>query len=94
MWHDGWAFGFGAPAAIVGIALAVFGHSRTPLTRLCTLQWNRGDRVGATLLFFGVIEPRYSAKRIADNKAAVEAAQVGMPKIRLYNRLPFIYDDE
>lgn len=32
------------------------------------------------MLFFNVIEPRYSAKRIARNKAALAAAQVGMPK--------------
>src|SRR5512142_570351 len=59
------------------IVIACPGRSRTPYTRLCALQWNRGDRLGAVLLFFNVIEPRYSAKRIARNKAALQAAQVG-----------------
>lgn len=73
------------------IVIACPGRSRTPYTRLCALQWNRGDRLGAVLLFFNVIEPRYSAKRIARNKAALQAAQVGMPKYP--KRIPFVDDD-
>ena len=70
---------------VVGIILLSAGRSRTPYTRLCALQWNRGDRFGAVMLFFNVTEPRYSAKRIARNKAALEAAQVGMPKECWFN---------
>jgi hypothetical protein len=72
-------------ASFFAIIIACPGRSRTPFTRLCALQWNRGDRLGATLLFFNVIEPRYSAKRIARNKAALAAAQVGMPKEWWFN---------
>lgn len=59
--------------AFLGLALAITGRSRTPLTRLCALAWHRGDRLGATMLLFGVIQPRYSARRIAKNRAAVVA---------------------
>ena len=73
--------------------IAASGRSRTPFTRLCALQWNRGDRFGAMLLFFNVIEPRYSAKRIARNKAALEATQMGMLKYRK-RFIPFVGDDK
>jgi hypothetical protein len=90
LWHDTtFALGVCAAAFIAGITLATAGRSRTPYTRLCALQWNRGDRLGAVLLFFNVIEPRYSAKRIARNAAALEAAQVGMPKYRVVY-IPFV----
>ena len=79
--------------SVLAIMIACPGRSRTPFTRLCALQWNRGDRLGAVCLFFNVIEPRYSAKRIARNKAALEAAQVGMPKYRA-RVLPFVGDGE
>ena len=86
-------FGYGTWRTLVpwscflafAILLAIAGRSRSAFVRLCALQWNRGDRFGATLLFFNVIEPRYSAKRIARNKAALEAAQVGMPKEWWFN---------
>jgi hypothetical protein len=82
-----WILVVGGTAIIVFIAILLSARSRTPFTRLCALQWNRGDRLGATLLFFNVIEPRYSPKRIARNKAALEAAQVGMPKYRSFSTL-------
>ncbi len=67
---------------VLGMILAIAGRSRMPYTRLCAIMWSRGDRLGATLLYFNVIEPRYSAKRIARNAAALAAAQVGMLKYR------------
>ena len=70
-----------------GMAMAFAGRSRSGFVRLCALQWNRGDRLGAALLLFNVIEPRYSAKRIARNAAALAAAQVGMPK---WKYVPFV----
>jgi hypothetical protein len=76
------------------IVIASVGRSRTPYTRLCALQWNRGDRLGAALLFFNVIEPRYSAKRIARNRAALAAAQVGMPKEWWFNSFAKREDDQ
>jgi hypothetical protein len=90
-WPYPWALGISVLAIATGLLIAFFGRSRTPFTRLCALQWNRGDRLGAALLFFNVTEPRYSAKRIAWNEAACEAAQVGMmPKHRWFAVLPFI----
>jgi len=80
-----WLLCAGGGAILIFIAVAMSGRSRTPHTRLCALQWNRGDRFGAVMLFFNVTEPRYSAKRIARNKAALEAAQVGMPKEWWFN---------
>ena len=94
LWHDTTCeIEICGAAFIVGIVLAVCGRSRTPYTRLCARHWNRGDRLGAVLLFFNVIEPRVSLKRVAQNKAALAAAQLGMPKPRLYN-VPFVHDDE
>lgn len=78
----GWAIAACAASFVLGMIMAIAGRSRMPYTRLCALLWSRGDRFGATLLFFNVIEPRYSAKRIARNAAALAAAQVGMPKHR------------
>ena len=75
-----WPFVACVGLIVLGIVLVIAGRSRTPYTRLCSLLWNRGDRVGATMLFFNVIQPRYSEKRLARNRAALEAAQVGMPK--------------
>ena len=80
-----WTLGVCAAGVVAGITIAIAGRSRIPHTRLCALQWNRGDRFGAVMLFFNVTEPRYSAKRIARNKAALEAAQVGMPKECWFN---------
>lgn len=88
-----WVFGYGTLWTLVrwsvilvfGVVLASAGRSRSAFVRLCALTWSRGDRFGATMLLFGVITPRYSAKRIARNKAALEAAQVGMPKEWWFN---------
>jgi len=85
-------FGAGAvvgalAVAFVGVLLAVVGRSRTPRTRLCSLVWSRGDRLGAVLLFFEVIEPRCSKKRLARNRAAVAAVHatcVRYPNRRLF----------
>lgn len=62
---------------VVAVALAFAGRSRSAFVRLCALTWSRGDRFGATMLLFGVITPRYSAKRIARNKAALAASDTG-----------------
>jgi hypothetical protein len=62
---------------VVAISLAFAGRSRSAFVRLCALTWNRGDRLGATMLLFGVITPRYSAKRLARNKAALAASDTG-----------------
>ena len=95
LWHDTTReLEVCAAAFIVGIVLAVCGRSRTPYTRLCARHWNRGDRLGAILLFFNVMEPRLSLKRVARNNAARAAAQAGMPKVRMYNTMPFCGDDE
>jgi hypothetical protein len=94
LWHDAWALGLGALAVAVGVILAVCGRSRTPLTRLCALQWNRGDRFGAALLFFNLVAPHYSAKRLARNEAALEVARVGMFKPRWFAFHFVDYDDE
>ena len=88
-----WVFGYGTwwtlvPWSVVlvfGIVLASAGRSRSAFVRLCALTWNRGDRFGATMLLFGVITPHYSPKRIERNKAALAAAQVGMPKEWWFN---------
>jgi hypothetical protein len=80
-----WAFGYATMASLVpwavllvtSIILASAGRSRSAFVRLCALTWNRGDRLGATLLLFEVIEPRFSAKRIARNKAALAASDTG-----------------
>ena len=69
---------------MLGILMAFVGRSRTPLTRLCSLTWHRGDRLGATLMYLNVTTPRYSKKRLARNEAAVKAAMVGMPKNTAY----------
>jgi len=92
--HGVWAMGVWGLVSVVAIALACAGRSRSAFVRLCALTWNRGDRLGATLLLFEVIEPRYSAKRLARNKAALAAAQVGMPKISTFVTAPFRGDDE
>jgi hypothetical protein len=81
-----WVFGYGTWWTLTpwscfvafAILLAFVGRSRSAFVRLCALTWNRGDRLGATLLLFGVITPRYSAKRIARNKAALAAADSGL----------------
>jgi hypothetical protein len=83
--HGAWALGVWGMISLVAIMLACVGRSRSAFIRLCALTWNRGDRLGATLLLFEVIQPRYSAKRIARNKAALAAAQVGMPKEWWFN---------
>jgi hypothetical protein len=88
-----WSLGAWVALLLTSIVLASAGRSRSAFVRLCALQWNRGDRLGATLLLFNVIEPRYSAKRIAKNKAALEAAQVGMPKMSTF-AIPFVKDDD
>jgi hypothetical protein len=77
-----WALACAGLCALFGVALMVIGRSRTPLTRLCALTWNRGDRFGAAMLFFGVVTPRYSAKRIARQRAALAAVQARCIKYR------------
>ncbi len=77
-----WALVACGVTILLGIALAAIGRSRTPYTRLCSLVWHRGDRFGATLLFFNVIEPRSSAKRLARNRAAVAAVSARCPEYR------------
>ena len=80
-----WVFGYGTLWTLTpwgcflafALLLAFVGRSRSGFVRLCALTWNRGDRFGATLLLFGVITPRYSAKRIARNKAALAASDTG-----------------
>ena len=80
-----WVFGYAAwwtlaPWAtfvVFAIVLASAGRSRSAFVRLCALQWSRGDRFGATMLLFGVTKPRYSAKRIARNAAALAASDSG-----------------
>ena len=78
------AIGFGVwtlvPLSVVlmiAIVLATAGRSRSAFVRLCGFTWSRGDRLGAALLLFGVITPRYSPKRIARNKAALAASDTG-----------------
>lgn len=101
MFSTPWAFGFGTTWSLVpwvmllltSILLASAGRSRSAFVRLCALTWSRGDRLGATMLLFGVITPKYSAKRIARNKAALEAAQVGMPKEWWFNSFADRNDD-
>lgn len=93
LWQDPRTLALCVALVIFGFANAMWGRSRTPLTRLCALLWNRGDRLGAVLLFSNLDTPRYSMKRVARNREELEWAQEGMPKIRMYNRFPFLDDD-
>jgi len=92
LWHDDTMLELCLASIIVGLVMATWGRSRTPFARLCALQWNRGDRLGAVLLFFNVAEPRCSAKRRARNRDLLEAAQGGVPQ-RGYRPFRFHFVD-
>lgn len=86
------------PVPVCGTGLAIvilaFGQARTrATTRLARIAWHHGDWFGAVTLYLGMATLLYSRpqtpKSIARTRAALNAAQVGMPKFHTLSSLVF-----